>query len=291
MLFLLAAVAGTAHAAERTDARAGVAVGAQYDTTHVYVNPAGIDAFVTSFVSTFGGRASPRIVANVLPVASSTQAQYVWTPFGTLSTFAFLTPIPAPFGFERTGYLVTDMDAAIAQARAAGAEVVVAPFKDPIGLDAVIRWPGGVMMQLYWHFKAPDYPPLTTIPENRVYVSADAVEAFLRGFLRFSHGRIVSDERRADAGEIGRSGESYRRVRVESTFGRMQVMVTDGHLPYPFAHEMTGYEVKDLDALLARAKASGARVLVEPFRARDRVTAMLAFPGDYIAEIHAAVAP
>ena len=37
--------------------------------------------------------------------------------------FAFQTPIPFPFGQDRTGYLVADMDAAIREARAAGAEV------------------------------------------------------------------------------------------------------------------------------------------------------------------------
>src|ERR1700685_75275 len=46
----------------------GVAVGPQYDTTHVYVAPADIDAFVNSFVATFGGKPSKRIVGNVLPV-------------------------------------------------------------------------------------------------------------------------------------------------------------------------------------------------------------------------------
>jgi hypothetical protein len=102
-----------------------VSVGAQYDTTHVYIASADFDAFVNSFTATFGGKPSPRGTFNVLPVPSNTQAQYVWTPFGTLSIFAFLTPIPYPFGHERTGYLVTDMDAAIRAARAAGAEVMV----------------------------------------------------------------------------------------------------------------------------------------------------------------------
>src|SRR5271154_875912 len=85
---------------------ASIAVGPQYDTTHVYVTTDTIDAFVNSFVATFGGQPSKRIVANVLPVPSSTQAQYVWTPVGTLSVFAFQTPVPYPFGSERTGYLV-----------------------------------------------------------------------------------------------------------------------------------------------------------------------------------------
>jgi hypothetical protein len=35
--------------------------------------------------------------------------------------------------------------------------VIVATFKDPIGMDAVIPWPGGVDMQLYWHTKPSSY--------------------------------------------------------------------------------------------------------------------------------------
>lgn len=175
-----------------------------------------MDGFIKSFTATFGGQASPQIVTNVLPVPSSTQFRYIWTPAGTLSTFAFLTPIPFPFGFERTGYLVTDMDKAVAAARASGAEVIVAPFKDPIGMDAVVQWPGGVRTQLYWHSKPPSYAPLVTVPDNRVYLSSDGAAAFIADFLRFSHGKVIEDNRHADAGEIGRAGEFFRRVQVQS---------------------------------------------------------------------------
>lgn len=266
---------------------ASVGVAPQYDTTHVYLDSADhYDAFVNSFTATFGGKPSPRITANIMPVDSSTQAQYVWTPAGTLSTFAFQTPVPYPFGFERNGYLVQDMDQALKQARAAGAEVIVDKFKDPIGYDAVVQWPGGIKMQFYWHFTAPSYGNLDTVPDNRVYVSADRADAFVRSFLRFSHGKVVSDQRKASAAEIGRPGETYRRIRLESVFGRMQVLVTDGHLPYPFGWELTGYEVKDLNATLDTAKANGAKVLSAPIDAGDRDTAVVQFPGGYIAEIH-----
>lgn len=282
LLFTLAAPAQAKSGAAAT----GVGVASQYDTTHVYIAPADYDAFVNSIIATFGGKPSPRITANVLPVPSSTQAQYVWTPVGNLSTFAFETPIPYPFGYERNGYLVTDMDQAIKAARAAGAEVIVEPFKDPIGLDAVIQFPGGVKLQLYWHFTAPSYGPLETVPDNRVYVSHDRADAFVHSFLRFSHGKVVSDDRKANAGEIGRAGETYRRIRIESIFGKMQVLVTDGHLPYPFAHELTGYEVKSLAETLDKAKAAGATVLFAPYDAGDRDTAIVQFPGGYIAELH-----
>jgi hypothetical protein len=132
-----------------------VAVGPQYDTTHVYVAPADVDAFVASFLATFGGQSTKQVVVTVTPTPSSTTSQLLQTPVGTVSLFGFKTPIPFPFGAERTGYLVTDMDVAIKAARAAGADVLVEPFPDPIGKDAVIQWPGGVNTQIYWHTKAP----------------------------------------------------------------------------------------------------------------------------------------
>lgn len=137
--------------------------------------------------------------------------------------------------------------------------------------------------------KAPSYPALKTIPENRVYVSADAVAAFLRSFLTFSHGRVVSDVAHAPGVEIGRPGETYRRVRIESDFGKLAVLVTDGHLPYPYGRETTGYEVEDLPATLAKARAAGATVLVPPYASEHRSEAIVQFPGGYIAEIHAPI--
>jgi predicted enzyme related to lactoylglutathione lyase len=263
-----------------------VAVGPQYSTTHVYVAAADFDAFVNSFVATFGGKPSKRSVGNVLPTPGSAELQYVLTPVGPLSIFAFQTPVPYPFGQERTGSLVTNMDDAIKAARAAGAEVLVEPFKDPIGMDAVIQWPGGVKMQLYWHFTAPQSPVLESVPDNRVYVSRDAADNFVRCFTHFSHGKVLADDKQADAGEIGRPGETYRRIRITSLFGNMQVMVTDGHSPYPFGSEMTGYQVQDLATTLEKAKAAGVKVLSPPYAASDRMTAIVQLPGGYIAEIH-----
>jgi predicted enzyme related to lactoylglutathione lyase len=264
-----------------------LAVGPQYDTTHVYVAAEDFDRFVTSVVATFGGSPTKQGVFTVTPTPSSTMSQLVLTPVGTLSVFGFKTPIPYPFGMERTGYLVTDLDTAVQAARASGADVIVAPFNDPVGRDVVVQWPGGVNMQLYWHTTAPKYAKLQTIPENRVYVSPDRADAFIRGFVAFSGGTVTGDDPKAPGVEIGRPGASYRRVRIASTFGNIAVLVTDGHLPYPYGRELTGYETLDLDATLAKAKSAGARVLVEPYSAGDRRSALVQFPGGYIAEIHA----
>jgi predicted enzyme related to lactoylglutathione lyase len=284
-------VLSTAPLATRGDAEHApspvVAVAPQYGTTHVYVAPEDVDRFASSFVATFGGQSTKQVVATVTPTPSSTTSQLLQTPAGTVSLFGFTTPVPYPFGAERTGYLVTDMDAALKAARAAGADVLVAPFPDPIGADAVIQWPGGVNMQLYWHTVKPSYAPFQTVPENRIYVSADRVDAFVRDFVRFSHGRVVSDDPRAPGVEIGRPSDVYRRVRIESDFGKMTINVTDGHLPYPYGRETTGYEVANLPETIAKAQAAGVTVLVKPYTAERREAAMLQFPGGYIAEVHA----
>jgi predicted enzyme related to lactoylglutathione lyase len=270
----------------QTSGTQSVAVGAQYDTTHVYVSPQDFDRFVASLIATFGGTTTKQGVFTVTPTPSSTMSQLVLTPAGSVSVFGFKTPIPYPFGGERTGYLVTDIDEAVRAAKATGADVLVAPFDDPIGRDAIIQWPGGVNTQLYWHTTAPSYAPLQTVPENRVYLSTDRVDAFVRSFVAFSHGGVVSDEPRAPGLEIGRPAETYRRVRIESKFGKLTALVTDGHLPYPYGREMTGYEVTNLTDTLTKAKAAGVEVIVPLYKTEERDAVVVQFPGGYIAEIH-----
>jgi hypothetical protein len=266
-----------------------VAVGPQYDTAHVYVAPADMDRFATSFLATFGGQATKPAVTTVTPTPGRTIWQALRTPVGAVSLFGFETPIPYPFGAERTGYLVNDLDVAVKAARALGADILVAPFSDPIGRDVIIQWRGGVTMQLYVHNTKPSFPALQTIPENRVYVSPERVAVFTRAFAAFSQGKVTTDDRRAPGVEIGRPGDSFREVRIESVFGKLTVLVTDGHLPYPYGRETTGYEVGDLSETLAKAKAAGAAVLIEPYTSRGRNAAILQFPGGPIVEVHALV--
>ncbi len=270
----------------QSSAHTEVAVAPQYDTTHVYVAPEDVDSFVRSFLGTFGGTSTKQVVATVTPTPSSTTSQLLQTPVGTVSLFGFKTTIPAPFGHERTGYLVKDMDAAVQDARAAGGDIIVFPFPDPIGIDAIVQWPGGVNMQLYWHTTPPAYKPFEHIPENRIYVSPDRADAFTHSFLVFSHGRIVSDEPHAPGVEVGSPNTTFRRIRIESTFGRIIVLVTNGHLPYPYGHETTGYEVDNLPETLTKATSQGVTVLIEPYTSGRRTSAIVKFPGGYIAEIH-----
>jgi hypothetical protein len=238
---------------------------------------------------TFGGTATKPGIFTVTPTTSSAISQLVLTPVGIFSVFGFKTPIPYPFGAERTGYLVKDLDEATRTAVKDGADVLVGPFNDPIGRDVVIQWPGGVNMQLYWHTTAPSYKALQTVPENRVYVSTNRVAAFLRSFLAFSHGEVVSDNPHAPGVEIGRPKYTYRKIQIESTFGKLTVFVTDGHLPYPYGRETTGYEVASLTDTIAKAKAAGVEILVAPYTANQRNVAFVLFPGGYIAEIHSPI--
>lgn len=266
-----------------------LAVGPQYDTTHVYVAPEDFDRFVTSLLATFGGKTSKEGIFTVTPTPSKTMSQLVLTPVGALSVFGFKTPIPYPFGVERTGYLVRDLDGATRAARTDGADVLVTPFDDPIGRDVVVQWPGGVNMQLYSHTTVPSYAALETIPENRVYISPDMADVFIRSFLAFSHGNVISDDAHAPGVLIGRPSDTFRCVRIKSTFGALTVFVTDGHLPYPYGREMTGYEVANLTKSLAKAKAAGVSILIAPYAADQRSAVMVQFPGGYIAEIHSPI--
>src|SRR5262245_24647003 len=124
------------------------------------------------------------------------------------------------------------------------------------------------------------------ITENTVYVSADRVGLFVVSFLQFSHGWIISDDLQAQGIELGRPGETYRRIRIESRFGKLTALVTDGHPPYPYVRELTGYEVTNLTDTLARASVAGVDVLVQPYETDEREAAVVRFPGGYIAEVH-----
>ncbi len=97
---------------------------------------------------------------------------------------------------------------------------------------------------------------------------------------------MISDDPHAPGIEIGRPSDTYRRIRIQSKFGLLTVHVTDGHLPFPYGRELTGYEISDLADTLAKAKTAGAAVLAGPYAADHRNAAIVQFPGGYIAEIH-----
>jgi len=102
---------------------------------------------------------------------------------------------------------------------------------------------------------------------------------------------LVSDVATAPGIEIGRNSETFRRIRIKSGFGLITVFVTDGHLPYPYGREITGYEVPNLDETIAKARAAGVSVLSGPYSSDGRSEALVQFPGGYIAEIHSLQKP
>ena len=67
----------------------------------------------TGASSATSSRSGPSTANTRSRTASSTTSQLLQTPVGTVSLFGFKTPIPYPFGVERTGYLVTDLDQAL----------------------------------------------------------------------------------------------------------------------------------------------------------------------------------
>jgi hypothetical protein len=289
---LAAGLLGSAPAARGAQApgpaAATVAVGPQYDTAHVYVAPDMVATFASSWEATFGGTSTTPKVTDVTPTPSETISELLLSPVGTLSVFGYTTPAPYPFGQERGGDLVTSFSAGVAAATRSGALLVVSPWNDPIGKDAIVQFPGGVDQQVYWHTSPPSYPPLATIPESRVYLEPPAAAAFIRDYLAFSHGHVTLDNPRADGGQIGLPGTTFREVAISSAFGKTLVIISDGQLPYPFGLESTGYAVPSLTATLAKATAAGAKILWGPYRSATADTAMLQFPGGYIAEVHQA---
>nr|WP_148669194.1 hypothetical protein [Burkholderia pyrrocinia] len=79
------------------------AAGLQYDTAHVSVAPDDFARFTDSFVATFRGSKPTQGVVQVTPMPSQALARLIFMPFGTIPVFEFKTPIPRPFGSERTG--------------------------------------------------------------------------------------------------------------------------------------------------------------------------------------------
>lgn len=78
---------------------------------------------------------------------------------------------------------------------------------------------------------------------------------------------------------------------VTSGYGKMVVLVSDGQVAWPYGRELTGYEVADLDQTLAKASAAGVETLVSAQAEGDRRSAIVRFPGSYIAQFHAPARP
>jgi hypothetical protein len=280
------AARGATKSAGPVAASKSVAVAPQYEDTHVYVAPSEVSKFIASWEATFGGTNTAPNVTDVTPTPSTEISELVRSPVGQLSVFGFETGTPYPFGQERYGYLVTSLPAGVAAAQRSGAQLVVSPWNDPIGKDAIVQFPGGVDLQLYWHTTAPDYAPLVSVPEDRVYLQPQAADEFIRDYLAFTKGKVTLDDAHANGAQLGLPGTTFREVQITSAFGKALVIVTNGQLPYPFGLDKSGYQVTNLAATLTKAKAAGATVLWGPYESSALDSAIVEFPGGYIAEIH-----
>jgi uncharacterized linocin/CFP29 family protein len=72
---------------------------------------------------------------------------------------------------------------------------------------------------------------------------------------------LTIDRQQVDDVERGARDADWQPVKISSPFGPTVVMITNGHRPYPFGREVTGYAVAHLDATLAKARTAGAVVL------------------------------
>lgn len=261
--------------------------GPQYVATHVYLPPGEADRFVSSWVETFGGTARSMGIVNVTPTPSLINSQVIISPVGTLSVFELTGPMPHPFGLERAGWRVADLNTSVNLARDLGAAVVVEPFGDPVGRHAVVQLPGGSHIQFYWVSIPLTFSPLNSIPDSRFYLSPDSVEAFLNVYLPLTEATVVADNAQKDGLAIGRPSNTFREIRIASPLGSTVLIVTDGHLPYPYGHEVVGYAVNDIEDTLTKARAAGATVLAPVVAVNGNCSAVLQFPGGYIAEVHA----
>jgi predicted enzyme related to lactoylglutathione lyase len=100
-----------------------LAVGPQYDSTHVYVTPEDLDRFTTSLVSTFGGAKTQSAVFTVTPTPSD--------------------------GRETTGYEIDDLSDTLTKAKAAGATVLVEPYSVATRRAAMVQFPGGFIAEIH----------------------------------------------------------------------------------------------------------------------------------------------
>ncbi|MFC5721304.1 glyoxalase [Streptomyces gamaensis] len=267
-----------------------LAFGPAYNTTHVYLDAKDEPALVNSWKKTFD---SPGVnigqYSNITPAGQTRDTGGVMpSPYGNLSLLA-LTPLPYPFGTDQAGFRVKDVKAAVKAATGAGAKNIVQPWTEETGQETLVQFPGGVVVQLFQKsgkYAAATYPDLKSVPTDRYYVPLDAADDFVSAYTGFTGGRVTSDNKSADGAEVGMKGGTLRKVLIDAgKFGKAEVLATDGHLPYPYGREHSGYEVMDLPGTLDKATGSGAKVVV-PASAHGGKAAIVQFPGGYLAEVH-----
>lgn len=223
----------------------------------------------------------------VTPTPRLTMSQLVLTPVGALSVFGFKTPIPHPFGMERSGSrhgLGHRHSRRASRRRRRNGRDVPRPDWPRRHHSVAGRCQHAALMA---HLLGAELRAAAD-GTGKARLSVAGPGRCIRP--RFHRLRAWQGclRRSASTGRgIGCPSDTYRRSRIESGFGRM--MVTHGHLPNPDGRETTGYEVSALFATFGRAKSAGAVVLVEPYSAGQHQAAIVQFPGGQIAEIRGAM--
>ncbi|WP_265443717.1 hypothetical protein [Flexivirga meconopsidis] len=260
--------------------------GPAYDSTHIYTTFADMAPLTEQLQAVFGGEVKTYGELNICPQPSLSVVSVLLSPYGLLSLFGFSTPIPYPFGQDKHGYRIRRRDEMIGRATEAGLDFAVAPFDDLGGLQSIVRLPGGSALQFYEPPAEMGFPELTHIPEARIYLGPLTIDPFLAAFTTLTRGTVQTDDPVADGAEVGMPDTTIRRVTYESGYGRLLVLETNGHQPYPYGWDFTGFVVDDLTATLATATAAGAQVVADPHTANGRTSAMVQFLGGFVAEIH-----
>lgn len=257
--------------------------GTQNGSTHIYLQSGTLASFTNSIASTFGGSIQQGGTAQITPTPSTVKSAFVFTPVGNFTGFEYTTPVPKPFGNENYGFMVSDMEQALLAARQLGASVMIEPFPDALGRDAVLIWPNGVQMQLFQHFKPQNNQSLKNTPETRLYIPVDRADEFIHSYSQFSLSILVQD-RVLVAGDQPISDGALREVHLtsETSFGNTHIFVTNGHLNVPFGYEVTGYAVDDFQQTYVKAVENQAKTLWSNYQN----SAIIEFPGGYKAEIH-----
>ena len=77
---------GQAQIPQGSSSLSTIAIGPQYDTTHVYVAPSDVNGFVASFLGTFGGQSTKQVIATVTPTPSKATSQLLQTRVAAVRT-------------------------------------------------------------------------------------------------------------------------------------------------------------------------------------------------------------
>jgi predicted enzyme related to lactoylglutathione lyase len=57
--------------------------------------------------------------------------------------------LPYPFGHDAMGYSVADLSRTLAKAKAAGAQVLWGPYREPGLQTAIVEFPGGYICEIH----------------------------------------------------------------------------------------------------------------------------------------------